>query len=74
MLTNTTNDGTPYQSLKCANQIGLVVDSDVTNYQGIVRCTTTVPGLDTDSNYIAVYNDSVFEALREFKLVEISKL
>ena len=64
MLTNTTNDGTPYQSLKCTNQIGLVVDSDVTNYQGIVRCTTTVPGLNTDSNYMAVYNDNVFEALR----------
>ena len=64
MLTNTTNDGTPYQSLKCTNQIGLVVDSDVTNYQGIVRCTTTVPGLNTDSNYMAVYNDSVLEALR----------
>ena len=64
MLTNTTNDGTPYQSLKCTNQIGLVVDGDVTNYQGIVRCTTTVPGLNTDSNYMAVYNDSVFAALR----------
>ena len=61
-LANT--DGTPYQSLKCTNQIGLVVDGDVTNYQGIVRCTTTVPGLNTDSNYMAVYNDSVFEALR----------
>ena len=64
MLTNTTNNGSPYQSLKCTNQIGLVVDSDVTNYQGIVRCTTTVPGLNTDSNYMAVYKDSVFEALR----------
>ena len=64
MLTNTTNDGTPYQSLKCTNQIELVVDSDVTNYQGIVRCTTTVPGLDSDSNYMAVYKDSVFAALR----------
>ena len=57
------NDGTPYQSLKCTNQIGLVVDGNVTNYQGIVRCTT-VPGLNTDSNYMAVYTDSVFEALR----------
>ena len=64
MLTNTTNDGTPYQSLKCTNQIGLVVDSNLTNYQGIVRCTTTVPGLNTDSNYMAVYNDTVFEAMR----------
>ena len=59
-----TSNGTQYQSLKCTNQIGLVVDSNVTNYQGIVRCTTTVPGLNTDSNYMAVYNDSVFGALR----------
>ena len=68
ILTNTTNDGTPYQSLKCTNQIGLVVDGNVTNYQGIVRCTTTVPGLNTDSNYMAVYTDSVFEALRTCKM------
>ena len=69
ILTNTTNDGTPYQSLKCTNQIGLVVDGDsVTNYQSIVRCTTTVPGLNTDSNYMAVYTDSVFEALRTCKM------
>ena len=68
ILTNTANDGTPYQSLKCTNQIGLVVDGDVTNYQGIVRCTTTVPGLNTDSNYMAVYTDSVFEALRTCKM------
>ena len=67
MLTNTTNDGTPYQSLKCTNQIGLVVDSDVTNNQGIVRCTTTVPGLNTDSNYMAVYKNSVFGTLRTGK-------
>ena len=65
ILTNTANDGTPYQSLKCTNQIGLViVYGNVTNYQGIVRCTTTVPGLNTDSNYMAVYTDSVFETLR----------
>ena len=63
MLANIADDGTPYQSLKCNKQIGLVVDSDVTNYQGIVRCTTTVPGLNTDGNYMAVYKDSVFEAL-----------
>ena len=67
ILTNTTNDGTPYQTLKCTNQIGLVVDGNVTNYQGIVRCTTTVPGLNTDSNYMAVYTDSVFGSLRASK-------
>ena len=70
ILTNTTNDGTPYQSLKCTNQIGLVVDGNVTNYQGIVRCTTTVPGLNTDSNYMAVYTDSVFGSLRACKLLK----
>ena len=68
ILTNTTNDGTPYQSLKCTNQIGLVVDGNVTNYQGIVRCTTTVPGLNTDSNYMAVYTDTVFQALKKCTL------
>ena len=70
ILTNTTNDGTPYQSLKCTDQIGLVVDGNVTNYQGIVRCTTTVPGLNTDSNYMAVYKDSVFGSLRACKLLK----
>ena len=68
ILTNTTNDGTPYQSLKCTNQIGLVVDGNVTNYQGIVRCTTTVPGLDNDNNYMAVYKDEVFGSLRSCEL------
>ena len=60
-LVNNTEDD-PYLSLKCTNQIGLVVDGDVTNYQGIVRCTTTVPGLNTDSNYMAVYTDNVFDS------------
>ena len=56
------DSSTPYQSLKCTNQIGLVVDGDVTNYQGIVRCTTTVPGLVIDANYMAVYIDSVYDS------------
>ena len=38
LLLNTTNDNTPYQSPKCTNQIGLVVDGNVTNYQGIDQC------------------------------------
>ena len=50
----------PYQSLKCTNQIGLVVDGDVTNNQGIVRCTTTITGLKRHSNHMVVYSDSVF--------------
>ena len=60
LLPNGTNDTVPYQSLKCANQIGLVVDGDVTNYQGIVRCTTPIMGLYRQSNYFVVYSDSVF--------------
>ena len=60
LLINTINDSTPYQSLKCADQLGLVVDDDVANYQGIVKCNTTVPNLNRDTNYIAVYADSVF--------------
>ena len=60
LLPNTTDDTAPYQSLKCTNQIGLVVDGDVTNNQGIVRCTTTVPNLDGVANYFGVYSDDVF--------------
>ena len=55
----------PYQSLKCTNQIGLVVDGDVTNNQGIVRCTTTITGLNRQSNYFVVYSDSVFDNYSE---------
>ena len=63
-FTLVSKDGsTPYLSLKCTNQIGLVVDGgDVTNNQGIVKCTTTIPNLDTDSNYWAVYSDNVFNS------------
>ena len=39
------DDGTPYQELKCDDQVGLVVDGDIMNNQGIVRCTTTISGL-----------------------------
>ena len=55
----------PYQSLKCTNQIGLVVDGDVTNNQGIVRCNTTITGLQRQSNYFVVYSDSVFNNYSE---------
>ena len=55
----------PYQSLICTNQIGLVVDGDLTNNQGIVRCTTTITGLNRQSNYFVVYSDSVFDNYSE---------
>ena len=69
-LDNITNDGTPYQELKCDNQVGLVVDGDIMNNQGIVRCTTNITGLTTltglsiDSNYLGVYEDSVITTIR----------
>ena len=68
-LDNMVNDSTPYQELKCDNQVGLVVDGDIMNNQGIVRCTTTVtfPGLSPVHIYVAVYNDTVFEQLRSRK-------
>ena len=64
-LPNSTNDTVPYQSLKCSNQIGLVVDGDVTNNQGFVRCTTTIAGLKRQSNHIVVYSDNVFNNYSE---------
>ena len=72
-LNNTNNDGTPYQELKCDNQVGLVVDGDIMNNQGIVRCNTTISGLDSftgvsiDANYFGVYEDSVITTIRSCK-------
>ena len=59
LLQNTTDDNVPYQSLKCTNQIGLVVDGNVTSNQGIVKCNTTVPNLSREANFFAVYSDDV---------------
>ena len=73
-LDNMVNDSTPYQELKCNNQVGLVVDGDIMNNQGIVRCmhNTTITGLTTltgvilrtHSNYLGVYKDSVITTIR----------
>ena len=67
------NNTAPYPSLKCTNQIGLIlVDTDgienysgddnsvKTDYQGIVRCVTTVPNLSRQANYFGVYSDDFF--------------
>ena len=63
-VSSTTNDSTPYQSLKCTNQIGLVVDGDVTNYQGIVRCNRHANYM---TNHVAIYSDNVFNMLKTSK-------
>ena len=73
-LDNITNDGTPYQELKCDNQVGLVVDGDIMNNQGILSCTatitglTTLTGLSTGTNYVGVYEDSVITTIRNCEL------
>ena len=66
--TSDTNNSVPYKQLKCTYQIGLVVDGDVTNNQGIVKCNTTVPNLDRIDNYWVVYSDAVFSNYGEFIL------
>ena len=53
---------TPFQQLKCTNQIGIIVNSDTVNNQGVVKCNTTIPNLDTDTNYWVVYLSSVFNS------------
>ena len=63
--TNDPSNTVPYQSLKCTNQIGLMVHGDVMNNQGIVRCTTTITGLKRQSNHMVVYSDSVFNNYSE---------
>ena len=75
-LDNISNDSTPYQELKCDNQVGLVVDGDLMNNQGIVRCTTNVTGLTSysaslsiDTNYLGVYEDSVITTIRNCKFI-----
>ena len=75
-LNNTNNDGTPYQELKCDNQVGLVVDGDIMNNQGIVRCTTTITGVSPTVNYLGVYEDSVITTIRncEFNLLKCDYL
>ena len=73
LVDTSTGSTPPYQSLKCTNQIGLLVVVDVgtdysvntDNYQGIVRCVTTVPNLSRQANYFGVYLDEVFKNYSE---------
>ena len=58
--TSDTSNNVPYQQLECTNQIGIIVDGDVTNNQGIVKCNTTIPNLNRDTNYWVVYSTNVF--------------
>lgn len=62
------SSSTPYQSLKCTDQIGLALVGDVTNNQGIVRCITSVPNLSRSEISFGVYSDSVFNAYSKSQL------
>ena len=68
--TSETNNSVPYQQLKCysTKQIGLVVDGNVTNNQGIVKCNSIIPNLDRIDNYWVMYSDAVFSNYGEFIL------
>ena len=57
----------PYQQLKCTNQIGVIVlnGSDTTNYQGYLKCNTTIPNLDINTHYWVMYSDEMFNNYRK---------
>ena len=62
------NNTAPYLSMKCTNQIGLIIVGNVTEYQGIVRCVTTVPNLSRQANYFGVYSDDVYNSYSKYIL------
>ena len=66
LVPTSASNSAPYVSLKCTNQMGVVVDGDLTNNQGFVKCNSTIPNLDRDANYWVVYSDTVYENYSEF--------
>ena len=58
--TNGTNN-VPYQQFKCTNQIGVVVDGNTTNFQGFLKCSTTIPNLNTNTHYWEMYHQDVID-------------
>ena len=65
-LINTNN--IPFQQLKCTNQIGAIVDDNTTNYQGFLKCNTTIPNLNTNTHYWVMYNDTLFNGYSKFSI------
>ena len=62
----------PFRQLKCTNQIGIIVVTNTSSHQGIVKCNTTISNLDTDTNYWAVYLTDVFNSYSKLALVTIN--
>ena len=63
--TSDTNNSVPYQQLK----IGVVVDNDIFNNSGIVKCNTTIPNLDGITNYWVVYSDTLFTSYHKLSFL-----
>ena len=62
--TSDPSNNVPYQQLKCTNQIGVVVlnGTNTTNFQGYLKCNTTIPKLDIDTHYWVMYSDQMFDS------------
>ena len=62
--TSDPSNNVPYQQLKCTNQTGVVVlhGKNTTNFQGFLKCNTTIPALDINTLYWVMYSDEVFDS------------
>ena len=60
--TSDPSNNVPYQQLKCTNQIGVVIlnGANTANFQGYLKCNTTIPSLDINTHYWVMYSDQVF--------------
>ena len=60
----------PFQQLKCTNQIGVIVDDNMTNFQGFLKCNTTISNLDINTHYWVMYNDTLFNGYSKFSILQ----
>ena len=71
--TSDPSNNVPYQQLKCTNQIGVIVDGNTNNFQGYLKCNTTIPDLNTNTHYWVIYSDEVFNNYRKLCFLLLSK-
>ena len=72
--TNESGNSVPYQQFKCTNQIGVVVDGVLTNFQGFLKCNTTIPNLNTNTHYSVMYQQSVINIYSKLYMCCILKM
>ena len=62
--TSDPSNNVPYQQLKCTNQIGVVIlnGTNTTNFQGYLKCNTTIPALKINTHNWVIYSDTVFNS------------